>query len=400
MTETAKPNQKTTRPSILHCPVSWGFESCDPAELEAIVSHLQADQAVKDQLVFPRGTHLQDGRLDLCKQCIGPTGAEKVAVAVANNHQTKHWLLGANGLGNEGAKAVAAATKANPNLETVYLGCNLIEADGAKALTQSLHNNDHITGLWLKRNPIGVEGAQAIVEMLQQNQCLRTLDLVHTRIGSEGIRLVVSALTQPETSVRRLYLGGNEVGPQEAAWIAEMLAVNRSIHSLYLSVNRLRDTGVGKLAEGVRQNQTLTAMSVSSNAIGAGGAWALAERLQNHPSLRLLDVGYDKSTNVLGEKPNHYGDEGAFAFADYLETNPPLRQLDLRKSGITTAGAQRLLQSLDSNSNLTRLVIGGGIAHSIKRQIQERMEHNAQQKPEFVLPDYQDIEAIKSVYRS
>ena len=400
MTETAKPNQETTRPSILHCPVSWDFKSCDPAELDAIVSHLQADQAVNDQLMFPRGTHLQDGRLDLCKQCIGPTGAEKVAVAVANNRQTKHWLLGANGLGNEGAKAVATATKANPNLETVYLGCNLIEAEGAEALAKSLHGNDHITGLWLKRNPIGVEGAQAIVEMLQQNRCLRTLDLVHTRIGTEGIRLVVSALTRPETSVRRLYLGGNEVGPQEAAWIAEMLKVNRSIHSLYLSVNRLGDNGIAKLAEAVRQNRTLIAISVSSNAIGASGAWSLAETLQDHPSLRVLDVGYDKSTNVLGENPNRYGDEGAFAFADYLETNPLLRRLDLRKSGITTAGAERLLQSLDSNNNLTRLVIGSGIAQSIKRQIQERMEHNAQQKPQFVLPAYEDVAAIKSVYRS
>ena len=87
-----------SRPSILFCPIDEAFESCDPAELGPLVEHLNSRSPVQLQTAFPRGTHLPDGRLDLCKQCIGPRGTEVVASAVIQNDQTKHWLLGANGL--------------------------------------------------------------------------------------------------------------------------------------------------------------------------------------------------------------------------------------------------------------------------------------------------------------
>jgi Ran GTPase-activating protein (RanGAP) involved in mRNA processing and transport len=392
--------QAKQRPSILYCPVGLEFEPCDPAELTPIIEHLNRNSPVQDQVVFPRGTHLEDGRLDLCKQCIGPEGAAKVAVAVANNSQTRHWLLGANGLGNQGAESVAKATRENTSLETIYLGCNLIDEHGAKPLADALKQNDHVTGLWLKRNPIGVEGAKCIVEMLRQNDRLRTLDLVHTRIGSVGVQLIAKQLTQPQTSVRRLYLGGNKMGPHEVQYIADMLAVNQSIHSLYLGVNRLGCEGLKILADAIAGNRTIFSLSVSSNQIGEDGIWSLVEKIQSHPTLEDLDLGYDKSTKVLGEQPNRYGDAGAFALAELIESNSRLRRLNIRGSGVTSIGADRISMALEQNTNLTRLTLGQGISRSIKQKINSQLERNAKSKPEFSLPDYQDILAIKSVYRS
>ncbi len=227
-----------TRPSILFCPVDETFESCDPSQLDPIVNHLLAGSPVDIETPFPRGTHLPDGRLDLCKQCIGPEGTEIVASALIRNDKTKHWLLGANGLSDRGAKAVAETIRENPNLETIYLGCNLIGTEGTAALADSLSDNSTVKGLWLKRNLIGLEGAHWIAQMLQRNKTLRTLDLTHTCLGSDGLLEIVQVLTQPQTSVRRLYLGGNTIRPDDCDPLAELIRVNQSLHSLYLSAGQ------------------------------------------------------------------------------------------------------------------------------------------------------------------
>ena len=92
---------------IVYCPVGNEFSPCDPAEILPIVEHLRSNVPVTEQIVFTRGSHLPDGRVDLCKQCIGPEGTTLVADAVKLNLHTRHLLMGANGMGNTGAQALA-----------------------------------------------------------------------------------------------------------------------------------------------------------------------------------------------------------------------------------------------------------------------------------------------------
>ena len=164
----------------MHCPIDESFQSCDPIELDPIVEHLNTGKFVAKETAFTRGTHLPDGRLDLCKQSIGPDGARRIATALTKNPKTRHWLLGANGLRDEGAAEVANTIGENESIETVYLGCNQIGHVGAKKLATALVDNQQVTGLWLKRNPIGYDGATAIAEMLNRNRTLRTLCLLYT----------------------------------------------------------------------------------------------------------------------------------------------------------------------------------------------------------------------------
>ena len=131
---------------------------------------------------------------------------------------------------------------------------------------------------------------------------LRTLDLVHTKIAGEGVGLICKQLTQPKTSIKRLYLGGNEIGPAQTEFVAEMLEANQSIHSLYLSVNRLADRGIKILAKALQRNRSLIVLSVSSNNIGPEGAWSLVSQLQNHPTILDLDLGYDHFHRRPGRK--------------------------------------------------------------------------------------------------
>ncbi len=247
----------SNHPETIVCPVRGEFTPCDVAELLPLVEHLEQGLAVEEATVFPRGTVLPDGRVDLCKQNIGPLGARTVARSLPKNLFARHILLGANGIGTAGAKDIAQAVENHPALETVYLGCNLIEAEGAEALAKAIQSHPKVTGLWLKRNPIGLNGARAIARLLQENRTLTTLDLVHTDIGSEGLEILVDVLSQQNRSITRLYLGGNRLGPDEASCLVRLLCENDAIKHLYLSVNRLADEGLERLAQGLTENKVL-----------------------------------------------------------------------------------------------------------------------------------------------
>src|SRR5205085_25217 len=126
---------RMTQPLIL-CPIYHIQEivPCPPEEVLPLVEHLRANVGVAEATAFPRGTILSDGRLDLCKQSLGPGGCRLVTEALAENTFVKSLLLGTDGIGNVGAGDVARLIKRNNHLEIVYLGCNRIEDAGVLAL--------------------------------------------------------------------------------------------------------------------------------------------------------------------------------------------------------------------------------------------------------------------------
>ena len=354
------------QPSILYCPMGRPFEPCDPKELEPIRQHLAENRKPVGANAFKRGTHLDDGRLDLCKQCIGPLGIQRIESEVSQNESTNHLLLGANGLKDEGAKTVASIAKKNESLHTVYLGCNHIEQEGAAALAESLTDNSHVTGLWLKRNPLGTVGLSKLAEMLRHNRTLRTLDLVHTKMGYEGLKQLVTVLCLENRSIERLYLGGNEFGPNEAELLSQLLEQNNSIHSLFLGVNQFGNAGVERLCRGLKRNETITELSLSCNQVGPDGAWLLAEALEGNTTLRVLDLGYDKSAPVLGAETNNIGDAGTPAITELIE-NTKLGVLDLRRNGITSLGAKTILEGIPDDTSLWSLHLGKSVAGKLKK---------------------------------
>jgi len=144
--------------TALHCPLPNPIESSSEVviELKSLIDYLQTDRPIAQKIVFPRGTVMPDGRLDLCKQDLGVMGCHLVTEALANNDAIASLLLGTNGIGDRGAKDVARLIQRNNRLEIVYLGCNGISSTGIAALAEALTQNQSIAGLWLKRNPIGV----------------------------------------------------------------------------------------------------------------------------------------------------------------------------------------------------------------------------------------------------
>lgn len=381
--------------SPIHCPVHRvEITPCDAAELAPLLAHLGSDQASPSALRFPRGTLVEDGRLDLCKQSLGTDNCLQVTHALRSNSQVRSLMLGTNAIGDVGAQAVAELATVNPGIEVLYLGCNNIGPEGADHLRSALADDaSKVTGLWLKRNPLGPEGAVRIAHMLHGNRSLRILDLVNTDLRDDGVEAVVHGVCTGTAPLQHLYLSGNALGPSAAISLSRLLREAPQVRGLYLSVNRLSDEGAALIAEALGGNSTLQTLELASNGIGPEGAAALFAAARKHPGLQRLSLGYAPSTKALGASANPLLDEGAEHAAELLSGNATLRELDLFRTGIGERGMASLAEAMKSNTGLTRLVIDRPLPVAITARLAQNLATHGS------LPRPQDQALIRSVYR-
>ncbi|GGL92821.1 hypothetical protein GCM10010129_40730 [Streptomyces fumigatiscleroticus] len=365
----------------------------DPAELGPLLDRLADPRPVAADETHPLGTLRADGRVDLCKQGLGPAGAARLMPVAAASPHAAHVLLGTNSLGDAGARSVADALTAGPartrgashGIHTVYLGCNRIGPDGVRDLAAALADDTAVRALWLKRNPVLEAGARALAGMLRRNTTLRTLDLVNSGIGPEGVRVLLDALLDRGTPLERIFLGGNGLTAADAPLLVALVR-DAGVRELSLTANHLGDAGTAVLAAAATPDRPLR-LGLGGNGIGPDGARALADALDG---IELLDLGRARSERSLGCTGNATGDQGAHALAAALPGSP-LRRLELRHTGITGRGAKTLLAALPSGHRLEYVGLGPGLPRRVKRSFAERL------RP--ARPAHPDLRAIGSVYR-
>jgi len=355
----------------------------DPAEFGPLLRRLGDPAPVAGVEAYTRGTLQPDGRLDLCKQGLGPVAVREVLAAAVASEHPRHLLLGTNALGPAGVEAVAAAMTGGHRIETVYLGCNHIT--DVTPLADRLAGDATVTGLWLKRNPIGDAGVAAIARALRTNTSVRTLDLFNTAVTEAGLGHLADALATRPRPVERLYLGGNGLGPSAAPVLARL--VRCGVIDLSLSVNHLGDSGLVALASALDRLDRPVGLGAGGNGLSPAGVADLAARLHLFDR---LDLARPPSERILGAVSNVVGDRGAVALADRLPGSP-VRRLDLRHTGITGRGAKALLAALDRATALEYLGLGFGVPRRIRRAASSRL------RP--ATPVHPDIAAIVSVYR-
>ncbi len=368
----------------------------DPALLDPLLARLTEREPVTAGRTFPLGTLHADGRVDLCKQGLGPAGAARLMPVAARSPHAVHVLLGTNAVGDAGARSVAdALTEGHARTErhgpteghgltTLYLGCNRIGPHGAAALADRLAGDGTVRALWLKRNPLGDAGVRALADCLSVNTTLRTLDLVNTGITSRGLTALVETLTARPRPVERLFLGGNGLTARDAPLLAALLR-DAGVRELYLSANHLGDEGAAVLAAAADPARPVR-LGLGGNGIGPAGARALADALGG---IEALDLGRPASERALGAPPNGTGDAGAGALAAALPGSP-LRRLELRHTGLTGRGAKTLLQAADGGV-LEHVGLGPGLPRKVKRAFALLLRPASGSHP--------DLRAVRSAYR-
>ncbi|MBO3739272.1 gala protein [Actinoplanes flavus] len=363
---------------IIRCPAISDPDRglADPGDFDGILGRLAAPEPITAPEEFARGLLRPDGRVDLCKQGLGPEQAARVTtVAAASPHRT-HLLLGTNGLGADGARAVAGALTPGHRISTLYLGCNRIDADGAGALADQLAADGTVRALWLKRNPIGDRGVARLAAALSENTTLRTLDLVNTGLTAAGLEPLADALAARPPGMQRLFLGGNGLGPESVGVLTRFVREG-GVRELFLAVNHLGDRGAAALAENLSgYDMTL--------GLGGNGITDVAPIAAALRTWTALDLARPPSERALGGRANEVGDTGAALLAEALPGSA-LKRLDVRFTGVTGRGARLLLAA---GAHLDHLGLNGGVPRRMRRQA-----------PKTSTPPHEDINAIVSVYR-
>lgn len=365
------------------------------ADLEPVLAWLRSGESVAGRVDFPAGTALPDGRLDMCKQNLGPAGAAAVARALPEGGgPVRHLLLGTDGLGDEGVDAVVPAA-VGADVQTLYLGCNGIGEGGACAIAgQLLASPGVVRALWLKRNPLGEGGTRAIAEVVREGTALRTLDLVQTGLDAGSLAELVDALITGR-QVTRAYLGGNRLGAEGAAHLARLVSAG-VLAELYVPAAYLGDAGAAALADGLSRAPTgvLRRLSVASNGIGPAalaGLVAAAARA----GVELVDAARVRAAATLGADDNRLDEAAAAVIGEALGDAPHrLTYLDLRYTGVGSRGALRLLDGAQRAATPTRYMLGSGIASRVKKEL-------AVLAAGVSMPDTpRDARSARSVYRT
>ncbi len=371
----------------------------DLGELDGLVHRLRQNVRPVGREEFVRGALLPDGRLDLCKQTLGPEGVEAVAMALRGNTAVTSLLLGANQAGPAGGRAVASLIRHETALEAVYLGCNHIGPEATSDLAAAVRGHPTVRQLWLKRNGVGDAGARRLAEVLGDTPGLRTLDLVSDDLGPAGIEALAEAMARPGVGLAHLFLDGNALGPDGAPALARLLRCATSLHTLSLSCNGLGDAGALALAEALADNTTLGGLDLASNDIGPVGAVALAEALRGHPSLVELSLGYAAATAVLGARSNRFGDAGAVALAEALGHNRVLRALDVSRAEVGPVGVLSLVEAAEEHPALRVLRVGRRLPDPVRHRVMALACRGLIHDPATAARG-RDLAQVKSVFRT
>ncbi|CAF4430753.1 unnamed protein product, partial [Adineta steineri] len=90
---------------------------CSLQDLQPLLEHLILNKPGPDNdnqsIVFSRGTIMTGGRLDLCKQVVGPKGIQPLLDAMKNSSVVNRILLGNNIVGLPGAQAISQYIRFN-----------------------------------------------------------------------------------------------------------------------------------------------------------------------------------------------------------------------------------------------------------------------------------------------
>ncbi|UJR16943.1 hypothetical protein I4U23_003841 [Adineta vaga] len=348
----------TPSSNVIH-PQPQPIVPCLLEELQPLLEYLTANKPGpsddKQSIVFPRGTIMSGGRLDMCKQAVGPQGVQPLLNAMKHSSTVTRLLLGNNIVGRPGAEAISEYIRFNPNstVDTWYIACNRFDSDSISLICDALATDTKVKSLWLKRNPILPSGVVHIARMLTSNTYLQTLDLLNTGLLDQGCEILFNALKLNHT-LKHLYIDGNGIKSGQTIRLYFEQNYNH-LETLYMSCNNLGDVGSCEIAAGLKYDQCLRRLSLASNSVGFNGARALADVLIHHPTLQQLDLGFLKSTTLLGGLDNILKDDGAAEISRLIQFNHQIRSIDLTRNGISQQGVIQLRDALKTNHTLTSL---------------------------------------------
>jgi len=197
--------------------------------------------------------------------------------AVNSDPRVKFWIE----LVEENATPPDAIIRAHPTAQ--------------RALVKSLELNRSLLTLDLCRSSLGDDvGTQlAMVRLLLAPHVAAHNSLLTLAVACCGVSFLSQVLTS-NTSLLKVTLDDNNLGPATAAALGEALSSNATLRSLSLEENPLTHDkdydGIASLARMLQSNATLTFLNLWKTGVGDQGGQALAAALPTNNTLVCLQL--------------------------------------------------------------------------------------------------------------
>lgn len=171
-----------------------------------------------------------------------------------------------------------------------------------------------IESVYLGGNGLGNEGAKMIARWLstEKPENLVKIDLRYNDIGGEGMEILCDGLLHAR--VMYLHLEGNQIGNAGCASLSKLLKLEAChLVEVFLGGNKIEAAGAAQLASSLEANTTLTKLYLEGNSIGPEGATAFSEALEELKENK-------KHIKHLFVDNNNIGKEGSQRLARALDS--------------------------------------------------------------------------------
>ncbi len=373
-------------------------------ELLDFFTHLANDKSIEFQQ-FKRGAVYPDGRMDLCKQVVGPIWIGDLMDSLKTNTKIEHFLLGNNITNTEGGKAIGKflSEPHTCHIKTWYLAGSDFNSEAIKYICEGLQNDIDCEALWLKRNPIYADGVFHIAELLKTNKFIKILDLHNCGIGlkqtaynainpyenhltTKGIETLFDSL-KTNSILRHLYLDANALDEKSIPFIADYFKFKTQIKekgltSLWIDMNKIGDDGIKMLCESLKDYPHLKRLCIGSTMISEIGMKAVSDAFKDHKNLKLLDLSLYKSTADMGMIPNNISNEGYEYICELLEGQNNIRYLNISMNNIDNTHIEKIITSLEKNNK---------VIYFFYKQYGQNIEQNVIQKIDKIIERNRDL---------
>jgi diketogulonate reductase-like aldo/keto reductase/Ran GTPase-activating protein (RanGAP) involved in mRNA processing and transport len=372
----------------------------DYKELEPIFQYIGNNFKTKETTTFFKGTMFSDGRMDLCKQVVGPQSIETLCENVMNNSNIKHFLLGNNvAFDNnniKGAEKMRDLMKHNDTIETYYLAGNCITPDCIKIMCEGLKDNKTCDALWLKRNPIGPNGSAYVGDLLNHNHTIRVLDFHNCGLMDEGLINFCNSITcDPNLfSLEYLYLDCNGLTAKSMKVFSEFIKKYNSLKSIFLSLNAIGNSGLRILCDGLRDCHSLEHLNIESCNISV--LRPLGEVVKKDlNNLKVLSVGVNNNTVDVQGYLNFIDDDQYTVLSDVISFSPKMMLLHCRYSHMSELNKFSLLATCDKRN----IVLDINISKTLNSNLSKYHSDDTLRKTIREIKHSNKAACIDSVYR-
>jgi Ran GTPase-activating protein (RanGAP) involved in mRNA processing and transport len=254
----------------------------------------------------------------------------------------KKLNLSNNYLDTEGFSIISDLLASAPlSLTDLQLQSCFGSAQAIKNLSCGLKVNKSLLSLDLRGNEIRPEGALALAEVLTLNK-LKVINLTDCQLGPEGAQHLFAALAS-NNGLETLHIGDNNIGDAPCEALGLALESNRTIRHLVIMENNISDEGVALICRGLQRNRSLCHLGVQWNPLT------------------------NKSARSLGDALKGGNSAGA----------PPLRSLHILGTGIDSDGVGAIVEgSLYSSAKAVELDVAGTTYQQVNYMQYKRVNYS------------------------